>query len=105
MELDTDYMGVENYYYGTCQGGVDVGSGTEKARNHSHVVTDENEEPQRAYQWEQVAALLPGNANHELLDAVDHDLEDILASLGNPLEPPQISQDEMLVSSTPPSLD
>ena len=83
MEFDPDYVGVENGYYGTRQGGVDVGSGTEEARDHSHVVTDENVKGQRAYQREQVAALFSGNTNHEFLDAVDHNLEDILPPLWN----------------------
>ena len=46
-------------------------------------VGDQNVERQGAYEGKQIATLFTGNPHHKLLNAGNHNLEDVLASPGN----------------------
>src|SRR5210317_1091191 len=83
MKLHSDHVGVKYYNYGTGQGGINVGGGAKKSRDHTHVIAEQNEERQGAYKGKQVATLFTGNSHHELLNPGNQNLEKVLASLGN----------------------
>jgi len=68
--------------------GIHVGGGGKHPGNHSQIVAGENEKTQRGDEGKEEAPLLTGHPDHELLEAADHDLEEVLGSSGDEFEAP-----------------
>ncbi len=52
--------------------------------NHSQVIAAEDKKTEACDEWEHEAAFLTGNADHEILNARNHQFEEILSALREP---------------------